>query len=54
MGVSGVPIFHCERLVKTVEKLMTKKGYKLEDVCDLLDVAVEEYNTAKQLVDAHK
>ncbi len=37
-------------LTQSVEKLMQKKAYSLQQACDLLDYTVEDYNNAKKLL----
>ena len=37
-------------LTQSVEKLMQKKAYSLQQACDLLDYTVEDYNNAKKLI----
>ena len=39
-----------KRLVKAVESLMKKKQFSLEDACDAIDVTVDEYSYALDLV----
>lgn len=38
------------KLVQMIEGLMRKKKLVLEAACDVLDVSVEEYNSAKALL----
>ena len=39
-----------EELIKSVEKIMRKKSYTLQQACDLLDYTEEDYYNAKKLL----
>ena len=39
-----------EELIKSVERIMRKKSYTLQQACELLDYSVEDYEKAKKLL----